>query len=395
VPGAFFIGEIMARNSGQTTENPLQNAADDWRNPVSGQVITTAGDEEEAEMTPADRVQAMLSDVSDADRAYVNLYKIEDDGTRVFCQKYSCGEVEQGGYTMFREHFGAGTYQVALYGTVPGTKRFAIRGKETVKIAAVNTALPPVVNGVNSELSQILAMIAAGQNKLLEAVTNRPPVNPMDQMKEMLTLAALMKDAFGAGPAQQKSSIAEVIDAIKEIRGVQSLIGGADEKPEPSLMEMGSQLLGVLQAAQTPQAPLIHAPQSIANARPPVSMERPPQENPMPTNEPSEREKEMFFQALRKLLAEITERAKENGDVDLAAEKLYDELPDQILNMADQPGYLELLAQFAPELTPYRPWVEKVHARLLEIIEEESQPEAPSDEYTPQHVVNGVGPTGA
>jgi hypothetical protein len=62
---------------------------------------------------------------------------------------------------------------------------------------------------------------------MLQALTQRP--DPMAGIQQAVALMASMKDlmANGAAPAPApRSSVSEIIDAIKELKSVQSLIGG-------------------------------------------------------------------------------------------------------------------------------------------------------------------------
>lgn len=385
------------------TPNPLslaaQGATQDenghWQMPVGPSLIPTQ--EEEPEMTASDRVALMLNDAALDDRAYLQVYKLNEEKQFAFCEKMTPMSFEAGGYDMIRRRFGAGTYQIRLYGTNPGSNRFTIRARENIEIIPVREeALQSHSNG-DGNVAAILQAMQEQNRMVLEAIQNRPVVDPMANFKETLTLVTLMREAFGmSNQAPQKSSISEIVDAIKELKGAKSLIDG-DEDKEPSVLQLGSQVLELVTKSQQnpPVQAAVQIPSSIAQAsRPPVSL----QSNPVPEMQADQSqeitEEQVFIFQMKQLLKSVVEMAVNKTDPSEAAEMLYENLPDQIINMIDDPKGPELLKQFAPELNAHEEWVKKVHGELVEIIKEEGQ-ESPSDERTGngEHD-NGVSPNG-
>jgi hypothetical protein len=192
--------------------------------------------EPDFEETATDRVSAMLAQAQGADRAEVNVYRMVN-GVREYCRKFRPDEFEDGSFDMLREMFGPGEYELRLYSTDPTTRKFSVRNLTRIKISEVKA---PARAELPSGLSQVLSTIAQGQERMLTALVEMkqaPQKDPMEEMTRMLGMMTAMREAMGLNQPQpqtrEKSSIGEIVAAIRELRGAaEELTPQREEEPE-------------------------------------------------------------------------------------------------------------------------------------------------------------------
>lgn len=337
----------------------------------------------EAEQTPADRIAVMLDEFGGIERAEVKLYRM-DARTKAleFCQTYSPGEFETGGLDMIRGQWGAGTYQIRLYGIHPESGKFVVRARTDINIAQPAALAAMQMGGAqpqqNSELSRVLGMLIEGQQQIAQALMQRPQADPMAQMKDTLALMVTMREAMGLNTAQvqQKSSIGEIVDAIKELRGASSLLGGESDEKEPSMMQMLPQVLSAVQsvagAQQTQHVtafPSVTMPPSIANA--PVQEQPVPEAQSVQTqnleDDPEMLEQLLMMANLKKLL----KMAEQNADVTAAVDFVLNKLPDELIDALENDQWFAMLSHFVPDAVKHQEYLTKVRAGVLEELKEE------------------------
>lgn len=373
-----------------------------WQMPA-GQTLANMQpvDEEypaEFDQMPADRVLAMLADVTEAGdaRAYVKVSRIADSGM-VWCKDYSALQFEQGGYEMIRRQWGPGLYKVVLYGMVPGTKRFTIRTKAEVELAAPmhdDTASP--VPAPASGLEALVAQLAQGQQRLMEILSApKEVVDPMAQMTQMLTMAKLMKDAFAPPPAPAGGGIKDIIESVQAIMDVKDMVSPPAVPETP--MGMVSQMLPLLQTAMQQRQPAAApppqpAPQLRPLVYPPVAM------NPSPGSAapavptpsithtvtpvllpptPGEEVNPLAIIKLRGQLATLFTMAREGKPTEDGAELLYEHLPDDFIVLLQQENWFDMLKAVASEdIEPIKEWLTAARAGLFAIFEEDAKADA-------------------
>lgn len=336
---------------------------------------------EEVEETAADRIARMLGDTGSDARAVVKLYKVKVEG-QSFCQDYTVSQFENGGLNMVRKQWGPGEYKVMLYGTVPGTNRIALRARDTM-------TLEPLAETAVADV----ASTAANDRILLalEALAKRPeapPVDPMAQMMQMLTMMKMMREATGADVKPEKTSIQEIMEAVREMKAVAGEING-EAKEEKSLMDMATPIIGLVQQAmaarQVPQPveqgfPALSVPASMMGDAPPVN----PQFNPdAPTEhvpaveQPDEDMNALAMMLMMTHLKILVVQAKKGGDIEAGAEYVLDQLPDEMVDMLEHEQWWLMLTQAAPMVAPYQAWFTAVRDRALAILaaEDAANPE--------------------
>lgn len=370
---------------------------EEWRlqvPPKTGAMLPPDFDGDEVpEESPVDRVFAVLETARTAERATVKLYRVgTKPGQYSWCDDYTIEEFEAGGFAMIREKWGPGEYEIRLYAIRPTDGRFGVLSKPRITIEAGldaqrNPIAPPAPPAVDPAMREMLAQMAQSQQAMLQALTNRP--DPMAQIQNVIALAGAMRQAFGGGESS-KSTITEIVGAIRELKGAANeLVPGAAEEKEPSPLSMLPQVLDVVgkfapafaqQNAQpvaaqpVPHFPPVALPPAIAgNPTPAVD---PAVSSPVaqpaqgPSDVPSDDEMNaiqivLFRGYLSKLCA-----MSAAGNVEEAASYVVDKMPNEAIDVLEMPNWFEMLAQFYPGAAPHREWLDKVRARVLQMMNE-------------------------
>jgi len=335
--------------------------------------------EPEIEETATDRVATLLQAAQGQERAELNVYRIVQ-GQREYCRKYSPAEFEEGSFEILRDQFGPGEYELRLYATHPDTRKFVIRNSTRIKIAEnknPDISAPGLPNG----LSQVLSTIANGQQQMLNALVEMkqaPQKDPMEEMTKMLSMMTMMREAMGLGGNREKSSIGEIVGAIKELRGAAQEIMPADKEPD-SLMSMLPKVLELVSAgqaaqlAQPPAMPPVEMPTTFAQAQPPQPPQ-PPQPDPMQPYQPQETQEQTDMKAitmlkLRGYLKQLVLLAEQNKSTDEGAKFVYDVLPDELVEIMDLPNWFELLSVVAPEVKAHEAWMRETREKSLKLFD--------------------------
>jgi hypothetical protein len=375
-----------AAEPGEQIEN------EDWRvqlKPAAGLPVVDADldDELPFEETAVDRVFSVLETARSAERATVKLYRITKPGAFSWCDDYTVDEFESGGFAMIREKWGAGEYEIRLYAIRPADGRFGVMAKPRITIEASNdpakNPIVPAAPAVDPAMREMLAQMANTQAAMLQALTNRP--DPMANMQQMLALAASFKQAFGDSSPRPQNTISEIMGAIREMKAVAEEI--SPPKAEDSPDSPWKMLPGVLDLVgkfapqfQGQQAPALPAPETgFPGVTLPQSFDVPatPQENPAPvslpvaapsTDIPSDEEMNALQVVLmRGYLAKLCAMSA-TGNVEDGAQFAIDKLPDEAIEVLENPAWFEALSGFYPGAAPHRAWLTAVRDRVIQII---------------------------
>ena len=334
---------------------------------------------DEVEETPADRVVTLLQNAKGEGRAELNVYRIVN-GERQYCAKYKPEEFEEGTFEMLRSSFGAGEYELRLYATDPRTSRFVIRSQTRVKIAenkgaAQSDALP-------SGLSQVLTTIAQGQEQMLRALVDmkqQPQKDPMEEMTKMLSMMTMMREAMGINnQTREKSSIGEIVNAIKELKGAAAEFAPEEKEPD-SLMGMLPKVLEMVSAGQAAQAapqayqqgyqqdgyiPPVQVPQSVQQ---PVQPIQPVQSQPEGDNVNI-----MTMIKLKGYLKSLCDMAQ-TKTVQEGADFVYEKLPDDLIEIMSLDNWFDLLSGVAPQVKPHKDWFVQVRDIAMSMFDPEDE----------------------
>ncbi len=341
------------------------------------EAIAAAVPEEEFEETATDRLATMLELASDADRAELKVYRVAQ-GQLEWCANYTPEQFEDSNFETLRQQFGPGEYELRLYASTPDSRKFAVRRKTRITIAKQQGAAEQPT-GLPAGLSQVLGTIAQGQQQMLDALVQmkqQPQKDPMEEMTKMLSMMTMMRQAMGIDNSS-KSSIGEIVGAIKELRMASEEINPETEKD--SLLSSLPQVLDLvktgIQAQQQPivvpgTLPGVQLPPDIA-AAPPVQTQ--PQEPQQMTNDDPRNQ--------RGLLTQLLAIRGQPQDVEKAALFIFAEMPDDIVEIMFSKIWWLALCAAAPEVKAHRDWLELVRAEAMPMLEvEEDDDQAEIDE---------------
>lgn len=343
--------------------------------------------------TAADRVMHMLAGVADDERAKLTVHQVLPNGREAWCEDYSPADYEIGGTKMIRDKWGAGTFKLRLYGVRDG--HFGILTSATVVVKESRD--PPAAAAAPN--NDALRLIAEGQQQMLRALTERPALDPMADMAKMFGMMKMMRDAMGLdaqpAPAPQRSTVSELVDAIKELRGASELISPSGGDNDDSLAGMakafipmiasmaGNRRAGADQVEQLPAPVELEAqpgpPQDTSLGRaassagpittwPALHEEAgAPAELPIGTDVGIISPEALTTFKLRAYLASLVMMARTKVSTDKGAELVYEKLPDEWIDMLDLPTWWELFSQACPDAIPYQVWFTEVRDKALQL----------------------------
>lgn len=329
--------------------------------------------EGEIEETAVDRVSAMLKVAGESDRADLKVYRVAE-GQLEYCANYKPEQFEEGNFELLRRRFGAGDYEIRLYATDKNTGRYGVRNRTRLKIADDKQ---PTENEMSNGMTQVLGAIADGQRQMLEAIVamkSAPQKDPMEEMQRMFGMMSMMREAMGLNnQAQQKSSIGEIVDAIKELRAASSIIDN-EKDDEDNPMKMLPQVLELVKAGVISQP---QAPQPMGAVIPPVAL--PPDLAAAELMADPEPEAEDDPQNLRGLLGELLAIKGQENDIPKAAMFIYESMPDNIVEIMFSGVWWLALSAAAPEVKPHKDWLKNVRMVAMQLFEQAEQDEGETD----------------
>jgi hypothetical protein len=322
--------------------------------------------EEEIEETAVDRISTMLRAAGGADRADVKVYRITE-GQLEYCASYKPEQFEEGNLDLLRRRFGAGDYEIRLYAADANSGRYGVRNRTRLKIA--DDKMPQAEHEMQNGMTQVLGAIADGQRQMLEAIVamkQAPQKDPMEEMTKMLGMMSMMREAMGLnGGAQQKSSIGEIVDAIKELRAASSIIEN-EKEDEDNPMKLLPQVLELVKAGVVSQP---QTPQPLAAVIPPVAL--PPD---MEAAQADQAEDDP--QNLRGLLNELLAIHGQENDIAQGAMFVYEKMPDDIVEIMFSGVWWIALSAAAPNVKAHKGWLTNVRTVAMQLFEQaENEPE--------------------
>jgi hypothetical protein len=364
------------RNSetGQTRIVPTGLHPDDQA--LESYSIKTMEEDDPIEETATDRVAAMMSGAGPDERAEVKVYRI-NSGQLEYCAGYKPDEFESGNFDLLRDRFGAGVYELRLYATNPTSKKFAVRQKLRVTIVEDKHAASS--SNLGNGMAQVLQTIAQGQQQMLEAlvsIKSAPAKDPMEEMTKMMGMMTMMREAMGLNQPQgrEKSSIGEIVSAIRELRGAADEIAPQDKEPDglmsvlPKMLELVSKgQQSQQEAQQAVHFPPVQLPPSFQAPAQPE-----PQEQAPATPQTQEESDMKMFTAikLKSYLKTLIDLAVKKTPIYEAAEFVYVKIPDELIEIMALDNWFDLLSFVAPDVKDHKEWLEQVRDAALAMFEE-------------------------
>lgn len=373
-----------------TIDNP---GADDWRQPVQ-LVHSVQADElddtlDDAPESSTDRVQAMLSEAGGDSTAKIVLYRLPTGGKKLtWLDEMTPDSFESGGLKMIRDRWGAGEFELRLYGVRPESGKYGIRTRTQITLEASREPLPglPAVAG-GSELAQVLRTMMEQQAALLEAVTRRPePADPMAGMMQQLTLMKAMREAFGDSGGSRRSDIGELVAAMRELKEVSQEFNPEGASREPGLLEVAAPLLqGIMASIGASRAAAVQAaPQPQPYPGQTVDMDAPAQIPPQPvqtaapagapnpaTTPPTPSEEDVRLAAIATLKGHLTALlalAMSGKPAEDGSDYLLDNFEDEWLEFLEStPTWWDMLSKLEPQVAPFETWFRSARDEALRV----------------------------
>lgn len=326
----------------------------------------------EVEETAADRVLAMLTSAGQDASAKLSLYRLPANGKKLtWLDDFSPDDFERGGFKMLSEKWGAGEYELRLYGIRETDKRFGVRTRQVFTLESprvVSSSMPGVNPHQQSELSQVLAMMASQQTQILAALNDKPaPVDPMTQMTQMLTMMKLMREA--TGDSTPKSPIGDIVSAIRELKDVSGLIN--PEREDTSPLGMVKDMLPMVQmamqqrAAQNPPPPITYAPNPVEPKVDQTIVTSESVTSPAIAQPENAEVNPIALLALRGHLKKLIMMAEKNMPTELGADLVYEKVPDELIDLLVSDEWWQLLQMVAPESAVHEKWFDEVRNKAL------------------------------
>lgn len=324
-------------------------------------------EEPEDEESVLDRIRSLGGD--DRDRMRIKVYRKTAAGQLEWCTDYTVSEWEEGDVARVRGDWGSGTYEMrVVIGGRPG-----IRYREVFRIAADQkpAAAPAPAAAQSSELADVVRMLAEGQQRILEAVSQRP--DPTTQLQGTLALMVSMREAMGLNvpppppPAASDpgAMLGQLVGAIRQLREVASEVAPPAPDSDNPLSMLG-QIAEVVKLGMTQQA----APQAMPPVQIPASFE----------NEPTpEGGQEMFgILVLRGQLGKLVEMAQAGKPIEEGAQFVADNLPDDLLSYLPLPNIMDILGAANPRVREHEAWMLAVRDRAVQLLaEDDAGPQLP------------------
>jgi hypothetical protein len=233
----------------------------------------------------------------------------------------------------------------------------------------------------------------AQQAALIEAIKQRP--DPMQGMKETLTLMTMMREAMGMGaqPAQPQG-MGEAIKLIRELREVSEEINPQPKSESDNLIGMLGPIVELVKAqmGNQPQMQPQPVPQMMQPApvmlpgRPAPLTPNPAHVEPAPSDTPfaflqslTPEQQGFIMNEMVKAFTELLAIAQAGKPASEGAEFIADKLPDELLEFIERPDCVDMVIALQPQAEPYRAWLaDAVKQAIPLLFEDEPAPDATS-----------------
>ena len=320
--------------------------------PVSLPAVVDIDDDSEDSVL--DRLRSMGGD--DRDRMRIKVYRKTSAGTLEWCTDYTVGEWEEGDIARVRADWGPGTYEMRVVSS--GRRGILLRDVFRIASDTKPAALAPAPAAPqSSELADVVRMLAEGQQRILEAVSQRP--DPTAQLQSTLGLMVSMREAMGLNqpappppPAADPSAmLTQIVGAVRQLREVAQEVSPPAEDSDSPLAMFGKVADIVKMGMGQQQAAPVFQPVSIPES---VNAE----ENP-----------EMLgMLVLRGQLQTLVDMAAKGSSPAEGGRFVAEKLPDDLLPHLELPNVLDILAQFNPKVREHSAWMMQARDEALKIL---------------------------
>ena len=296
----------------------------------------------------------------------VKVYRKVAGGTGLeWCTDYTVPEWEEGDIARVRQEWGPGNYELRVVSM--GKRDILLR--DHFRIAPNREPVAAAPAPQTSELADVVRMLAEGQQRILEAVSQRP--DPTVQLQSTLGLMASMREAMGLNtppppppPASDPAAmLGQLVGAIKTLREVAAEVNPPAEAADESPMSMLPKIVDLVKVGMQGQQQ-----QPAALPAPPVQ----PLDIPQSLQEPEE--DGMNILKLRKQLGEMIALAVSGQPPEKGGEYAADNLPDELLPHLARPDFFGFLTMVHSGCKLHEPWFRAARDHCIKILSEPDKP---------------------
>jgi hypothetical protein len=317
---------------------------------------------EDDEESILDRLRSTQGE--DRDRMKVKVYRKVLGSTGLeWCTDYTVGEWEEGDVSRVRAEWGPGSYELRV---VSQGKR-GILWRDHFRIAPPPARIEPPpapAPAGSSDLADVVRMLAEGQQRILEAVSQRP--DPTAQLQSTLGLMTAMREAMGlnAAPpppppaADPGAMLGQLVAAIRTLREVSAEVA-------PPAADTDNPLSMLPQVLDLVKAGMQRGQGQGQGEMPPVQPLAIP---PSLQDDQTDQGEPVGILVLRGQLSKLIEMAKANADPVKGGEFVADNLPDELLPHLALPNYFDILATFHGGVKAHREWFDKARTEAMRIL---------------------------
>lgn len=338
---------------------PATDDAEGWEVQTAAPAALPAIEEDQE--TIIDRLRSLSGD--ERDRMSCKLYRRAADGRGLeYCQDYTVTEWEEGGIDRVRAEWGAGNYEVRIH----AQGRKGVLYRDLFRIAHRVIATPAPAPAPTSELADVVRMLAEGQQRILEAVSQRP--DPTAQLQSTLGLMASMREAMGLNtppppppPASDPAAmLGQLVGAIKTLREVAAEVNPPAEPADDNPMSMLPKVLDLVKVGMSQQqTQALPAPHS------------PVQAMPLPSSlQPADDDDPMNILKLRRQLGEMIAMSEKGEPAERGGEYAADNLPDELLPHLARPDFFGFLTMVHGGCRPHEAWFRAARDHCIKILSE-------------------------
>lgn len=297
------------------------------------------------------------------DRMKVKVYRKVPGGTGLeWCTDYTVGEWEEGDIARVRQEWGPGNYELRVVSQ--GKRGILLRDHFRIAQVTRGEPVPAPTPAPQSELADVVRMLAEGQQRILEAVSQRP--DPAAQLQSTLGLMVSMREAMGLNTpppppppaADPAAMLGQLVGAIRTLREVSAEVA-PPETDTSNPLSMLPQVLDLVKTGMSRGAPA---------EMPPVQ----PLTIPSSLSEPEPQGEPVGILVLRGQLSKLIEMAKANADPAKGGEFVADNLPEELLPHLTLPNYFDILATFHGGVKAHREWFDKARDHAVRLLAEDN-----------------------
>lgn len=373
----------------------------------------------EEEIPPNEALTQMLLNLGESeDGSKVTVYRYSvNTGKRLEEWLFECGPREFS-YSEIQDCYGQGKYRIRVHG-VTSTGEWGILSNKVHDIGPGKVSTKPQEKtNEPSEIAQLAKMMAEQNALILQAITTRPQVDPIEQFTKIA-------GALGALPQQNQPlpPQPDMFDQFMKFAQLQKLLkgdpmpigeeGGIDSSA--LLMSKGLDAVMTLFGAQNqkpammqvpnvsplggaPVQPVKAIPENVTTSKHPGSSPNIPIIEQNPSNLPIQSEIDEMRAMLKMYMNMIITAASHDGEVETYAGLIYEQAPDDVIAMLETDGWFDELCKVEPRAANFKPWFEKLRTRVLELLndltEEQNQDNTADTSLPVGSVIDGNIPGG-